>query len=140
MVKVNLLFVDVSREKESQCLEDFINIYRSESCLCKVKSKDYHDKWKKDAAYKLLEEKLKEIEPSSTKSTVVKKINNLRSSYRKELKKKRESMRTGSGVDEVYEPKLRYFKMLNFLDDQDVPRNSRSNIESDGENSVTEVS
>jgi len=32
------------------------------------------------------------------------------------------------------------FNMLSFLDDQDTPRNLRSNIESDDENSVSEVS
>jgi len=130
----------MSREKESQCIEDFINIYRSEHCLWKIKSKKYHDKCKRDAAYKLLVEKLKEIDSSATKSVVVKKINNLRSSYRKELKKIKESTRTGSGADDVYQPKLWYYNMLSFLDDQDTPRNSRSNIESDVENSASEVS
>ncbi|XP_022162645.1 uncharacterized protein LOC111028339 [Myzus persicae] len=128
----------MSREKESQCIEDFINIYRSEHCLWKIKSREYHDKCKRDAAHKLLVENLKEIDSSATKSVVVKKINNLRSSYRKELKKVKESTRTGSGADDVYQPKLWYFNILSFLDDQDTPRNSRSNIESDDENSVSE--
>ncbi|XP_026819049.1 uncharacterized protein LOC113558324 [Rhopalosiphum maidis] len=129
----------MSREKESQCIEDFINIYRSEDCLWKIKSKAYHDRCKKDAAYKLLVEKLKEIDSSATRSEVVKKINNLSSSYRKEIKKVKESTRSGSGADDVYQPKLWYFNMLSFFDDQDTPRNSHSNIESDDENSASEV-
>jgi hypothetical protein len=77
----------MSREREMQCLEEFINIYQSEFCLWKIKSKGYHDRPKKEAAYSRLLEKLKEIDSSATKSSVVKKINNLRSSYRKRIEK-----------------------------------------------------
>ena len=108
--------------------------------MWKIKSKEYHDRPKKEAAYSRLLEKLKEIDSSATKSSVVKKINNLRSSYRKELKKVKDSMKSGTGADEVYEPKLWYYKLLSFLDDQDIPRNSRSNVDSDDDKSGTEVS
>lgn len=128
------------REKETQCIKDFINIYHSESCLWKIKLKEYHDKHKKDAAYELLVEKLKEIDSTATRTSVVKKINNIRSSYRKKLKKVNESMRTRSEADEVYQPKLWYFKMLNFLTGRDIPRNLRSNHENKDENIETEVS
>lgn len=58
----------------------------------------------------------------------------MRSSYRKELKKIKESTKSGSGTDEVYQPKLWYFDSLRFLNDQETPRQSRSNIdESDNE-------
>ncbi|XP_031333976.1 uncharacterized protein LOC116163988 [Photinus pyralis] len=125
--------VIMSRARENTCLEEFIAIYRNESYLWQVKSKDYHDRGKKEAAYLKLIEKLKEIDPSCTKSTVLKKINNLRSSFRKEAKKVKDSMRTGSGADEVYHPKLWYYDLLNFVEDQEVSRNSRSNISDDEE-------
>jgi hypothetical protein len=35
-------------------LEDFIPAYESQSCLWRTKSKDYHDKAKRDAAYDIL--------------------------------------------------------------------------------------
>jgi hypothetical protein len=35
-------------------LEDFIRAYESRSCLWRIKSKDYHDKAKRDAAYDIL--------------------------------------------------------------------------------------
>ena len=130
----------MSYEREMQCLEEFINIYQSEFCLWKIKSKEYHDQPKKEAAYSRLLEKLKEIDSSATKSSVVKNINNLRSSYRKEFKKVKDSMKSGTGADEVYEPKLWYYKLLSFLDDQDIPQNSRSNVDSDDDKSGTEVS
>ncbi|KAG8231412.1 hypothetical protein J437_LFUL012422 [Ladona fulva] len=121
----------MKREKENQCLEEFILLYESEPCLWKMKSPDYHDRLKKDAAYARLVEKWKEVEPSSTKLTILRKINNLRSSYRKELKKVKESMKSGSLVEEVYVPKLWYFKLLQFLDEQEMPQSSRSSLHSD---------
>ncbi|CAH1991147.1 unnamed protein product [Acanthoscelides obtectus] len=47
-------------------------------------------------------------------------------------------MRTGSWADEVYHPKLWYYDLLKFAEDQQVSRNSRSNI-SDDEDSENEV-
>ena len=66
---------------------NFIEIYRNEPSLWFIKSKDYSNREVKNAAYGKLVNKLREIDPSANKDTVVKKINNLRSSYNKELKK-----------------------------------------------------
>ncbi|XP_067135388.1 uncharacterized protein [Centruroides vittatus] len=112
-------------------LEEFLKIYESEPCLWHVKNKEYHDRSKKEAAYLRLIEKLKEIEPNANKESVVKKINNIRSAYRKEIKKIKASIKSGAGTEDIYKPKLWYFELLRFLDDQDTPRSSRSNIDSD---------
>ncbi|CAH1955462.1 unnamed protein product [Acanthoscelides obtectus] len=95
--------------------------------------------WQERSGVLKIDKKLKEIDPSctTTVSTVLKKINNLRSSFRKEAKKVKDSMRTGSGADEVYHPKLWYYDLLKFVEDQEVSRNSRSNI-SDDEDSENE--
>ena len=52
----------------------------------------------KNAAYGKLVNKLREIDPSANKDTVVKKINNLRSSYNKELKKVQASNKSSGAV------------------------------------------
>jgi hypothetical protein len=63
-------------------LEEFIKIYESEPCLWQVKNKLHHDRVKKEAAYTRLIQKFKTIEPSNAcKDSVVKKINNIRSTY-----------------------------------------------------------
>ena len=49
--------------KENQTIVDFIEIYKDEPCLWKIKSEDYHDRTKKNAAYAKLCVKLQEIEP-----------------------------------------------------------------------------
>ena len=115
------------------------SVYKSETCLWKINSAEYRDRDLKHTAYLKLVTKLQEVEPASTKKTVVTRINGMRSNYRKELKKKRASMRTGSGADEVYTPTLCYFNDLNFLDDQETPRTSRTNIGNDDNETVVAV-
>lgn len=78
-----LVLAIMSRAKQN--LEEFIVLFRDLPCLWQTKSKDYHDRTKKAAAYEKLVQKLKEVEPQATKDCVLKEINNLRSSYRKEI-------------------------------------------------------
>uniref|UniRef100_A0A6P7FAQ7 Uncharacterized protein LOC114326385 n=1 Tax=Diabrotica virgifera virgifera TaxID=50390 RepID=A0A6P7FAQ7_DIAVI len=110
-------------------LEEFIKCYRNETCLWNVKSKDYHDRHKKNAAYDRLIIKYKPIDPSANREMVVKKINNMRTCYRKELNKAKKSLISGAGTDEVYVPRLWYFDLLNFLYDEEIPRRSISNMD-----------
>lgn len=117
-------------------LQDFIENYRNEICLWKTTCKDYHDRNKKNAAYNRLVEKYKSIDPNATRDIVVKKINNLRTTYKKELNKIKQSCKSGAGTDEIYKPRLWYFELLSFLYDQEVPRPSTSNIDED-ENEVS---
>ena len=87
----------VSRE----FLTEFIHMYRKYPCLWKVKSKEYSDRVKKNLAYEHLKIKLKEI---------VKKINSVRSCFRKELQKVNDSKTFGAGADDTYTPSLWYFQ------------------------------
>lgn len=111
-------------------VEEFINIYRNEPCLWQIKSKDYHHRDKKNAAYNKLIEQYRKLEPNANRDAVVKKLNALRTNYRKEKKKVEESTRSGAGTSDVYEPTLWYYELLKFLDDdQGTPRSARSNID-----------
>jgi FMN-dependent NADH-azoreductase len=67
-------------------LLEFIELFRQEECLWKVTSVDYYNRSKKDASYRTLIGKVQEVEPDATRDTVVKRINNLRSAFRKEHK------------------------------------------------------
>ena len=107
-------------------LEEFIRIYQSEPCLWRIKSKDYHDKGKRDAAYNRLVEPLKQIDPCADRDKVVKKINSLRTNHRK--KKIQETQHSGEGAEQIYEPTLWYYHLFDFLGDQDTPRSSSSNL------------
>ncbi|KAF5280657.1 hypothetical protein FQA39_LY05305 [Lamprigera yunnana] len=110
----------MSVRKRNRILEEFIEIYRSEPSLWQIKSNEYHDRFVT---------KLKEIEPDANKSSVIKKINNFRSTVRKQKKKRDMSMKSGAGTDNVYSPKLWYFDLFDFRGDHDVPSTSSSNLD-----------
>ena len=107
---------------------EFIDIYRQNPCLWKVKSKEYSDRNLKNSAYEKLVTKLKEKDENGNRDSVVKKINTLRSSFRKECKKVSASMKSGAAADAVYRPCLWYYELLLFLQDQETSRPSVNNI------------
>ncbi|XP_077289970.1 uncharacterized protein LOC143913829 [Arctopsyche grandis] len=112
---------------QTEFLIEFIDLLRENEPLWKVKCKDYYNRLKKKKSYEILVAKVKEVKPDATKDDVAKKINNLRSSMRKEFKKVKLSMK--SETNEVYQPKLWYYDNLKFLLDQD------DSIEKDAEDS-----
>lgn len=117
------------RQCSREFLTDFISLYESFPCIWRVKSKEYSDRDKKGEAYERLVEKFKEIDVNASRETVVKKVNSLRSVYRKELAKVNKSIRSGAGEDEIYKPSLWYFDLLHFLNDQETPRPSRNTMD-----------
>ena len=93
---------------------EFIELYRLLPCLWKVKSSDYFNKAKKQAAYEELLEVCKKIDKNADVDFVKAKIPSFRGSFRKELRKVRASKRSGAGEEEVYVPKLWYYDLLLF--------------------------
>lgn len=69
-------------------LVEFIEAYRNFPCLWRIKSNEYKDRNKKNRAYEELLNKYKEVDQSATIQTVKTKIDSLRGSFRKEMKKK----------------------------------------------------
>lgn len=94
-------------------LEDFIKAYRSQPCLWAVKNKEYHNKDRKAVAYNKLLEVYINVDPNANRETIIKKINGMRTNYRKEKKKVEEFSSMGS----IYVPQLWYYESLKFLDD-----------------------
>ena len=107
---------------------EFIERYRKEEALWKVKSKDYSNRMKKEDAYTRLLEYVKTFDSSLTREGVVRKISNLRNVFRRELKKKRQSQKSGIGAEDVYSPRLWYFSYLNFLTDGEETRTPISSV------------
>jgi hypothetical protein len=105
--------------------------------LWKVKSKDYSNRNLRNEAYEKLISKLKEIEPTADRDMVIRKINSLRSAFRRELKK--DCTHSGMSSEQVYEPHLWYFDLLSFTVDQETPRKGKSSMDSDNEDNETEV-
>ncbi|KAG8229020.1 hypothetical protein J437_LFUL007575 [Ladona fulva] len=78
----------------------FIDAYRSLPELWDTTCVSYSNRVKKVAAYDVLIEKLKPLEHDATRDSAVKKINNLRSVFRKELKKINESKKSGASAND----------------------------------------
>ena len=74
---------------------------------------------------------VKEIDSSVNRDSNKKKINALRTNFRKELKKVESSKPSSAGEEDIqyiYVPKLWYYHELTFLRDQELPRSAISNI------------
>lgn len=107
-------------------LIEFIEMYRSLPCLWRVKSSDYSNRQKKAEAYDKLLSLCKSVCPTATLELVKNKIANLRTVFKKELKKVEASVNAGASGEEIYIPRLWYFDLLKFTIDQDVPTPSMS--------------
>ncbi|KAL4715299.1 hypothetical protein ACJJTC_010869 [Scirpophaga incertulas] len=109
---------------------ELITLYKSFPCLWKIKSEEYKNKNLKDEAYKKIIDFCEEKGFSdANRDFVVKKLQSLRGSFRKELKKVTDSQRSGRGTDDVYKSSLWYYDYMLFTRDQEVPSNSISNLD-----------
>lgn len=106
------------RTQNKEFILEFIQCFKENSCLWKYTSTDYKNKNVKSVTYNKLLEINRKYDPNCNVAEVKKKIQSLRASYRKEKNKVQKSVKTGSGADEVYTPKLWYYKELDFLSDQ----------------------
>ncbi|XP_077148678.1 uncharacterized protein LOC143809484 isoform X2 [Ranitomeya variabilis] len=113
---------------DQEFVRELIDMYRSLPCLWKIKSADYSNRYKKKAAYEKLVALYKQHHPTETvdENIVRKKIQALRTVYKKELNKVEKSVKSGAGTDDVYVPKLWYYDLLAFTRDQEIPRPSKT--------------
>jgi hypothetical protein len=111
---------------------EFIELYRELPALWKVKSEMYKNRNVKNEGYEFLVEKMKTLIPHADREMVTKKINALRTNYRRELKKIKDSKCSGAGSD-VYTPTLWYFQDIDFLREQETPIAGTSTMNEDDE-------
>ncbi|XP_053947017.1 uncharacterized protein LOC128855838 [Anastrepha ludens] len=95
-------------------LGEFIELYQQEECLWHSKHPDYSNHSVRNKAYDRLVEKLKEVEPNPDRAMVVRKINSLRSAFRREFRK--------SNSKNNYETRLWYYDKLLFIAEQNTKR------------------
>ncbi|CAJ0958890.1 unnamed protein product [Ranitomeya imitator] len=111
-------------------VRELIEMYRSLPCLWQIKSAEYSNRNKKREAFAKLVALFQQHNPSEKvdESVVRKKIQGLRTVYKKELNKVVRSMKSGAATDEVYVPSLWYFDLLGFTRDQELPRTMASSM------------
>lgn len=99
-------------------LTEFIHLYRSFPCLWQVRYRGYKDRILRNRAYDALVHKLREVNPVADRETVIRKINTLRTAFRREYKKVRTSQRTVSNPRRRYKSSLWYYDILKFVAEQ----------------------
>lgn len=117
------------KRHERDVLLQLIHTYRDHPAVWKVKSKEYCNKIARGKGISALQDILKELEPNCTRDAVIKKINCLRTAFRREYKKIENSKTSGTSTDEIYTSSLWYFDEMLFVLDQDLPRESCSNLD-----------
>ncbi|XP_044739878.1 uncharacterized protein LOC123301208 [Chrysoperla carnea] len=114
------------KSNDPEFIKAFIELYKLNPCLWQIKHSCYTNKVVKQDAYAKLVKLYRAVEPNATIDTVKQKINNLRSSFRKELRKVRKN-KPGA----IYNPSLWYFNLLLFTADQEEFNKQDSNSNDD---------
>lgn len=83
----------------------FLECYQQYSCLWDKSIPEYKDRNKRDQA----EEALLNIFKLENVKALRMKIRSIRGTYNNEFRKVKKSMTTGSGVNEIYKPKLHWY-------------------------------
>ncbi|KAG8319758.1 hypothetical protein J6590_084521 [Homalodisca vitripennis] len=104
----------------------------------KVRSSEYSNKFKRDTAWEHLLQITKEKIPNADTNFVKRKVDNLRAAFGKEMRKVRDSTRSGASADDTYTPTLWYFELMKFTAEQEQPRKTKSNLDEDEENIIEE--
>ena len=99
-------------------LAEFIHLYRSFPCLWQVRYKGYKDRMLRNRAYDALVQKLREVNPVADRETVIRKINTLRTAFRREYKKVRISQKMVHNPRQRYRSSLWYYDILKFVAEQ----------------------
>ncbi|XP_063538518.1 uncharacterized protein LOC134747811 [Cydia strobilella] len=110
----------------TEAVTEFIRLFRKNPCLWKVKCKDYGNRHIRNVAYDELVDYCKKIGFSSAnREFVTKKIQNLRGSFRKEIKKVTEAQNSGGSI--VYKTNLWYYDLLYFTKGQEDDNKEEEN-------------
>ncbi|XP_049875471.1 uncharacterized protein LOC126373364 [Pectinophora gossypiella] len=104
------------RNREKKYLMRVIDLYRDMPYLWQKDNKLYSNKVMKAEGYRVLLEVYKQFDKNADITKIRKKLENLRTTYVKELKKVRASKQKAAGKQEVYVPTLWYYDRLSFLE------------------------
>lgn len=108
----------------------FLDKYEEYECLWNIRHNDYMNRNKRDAALQEIRDALIELEVNIPSLDFLrKKIKTLKTVYRQELIKVEKSKKSGAGVEDIYHPRLSWFKRADsFLRDVTISRASSTNL------------
>ncbi|XP_037935835.1 uncharacterized protein LOC119669871 [Teleopsis dalmanni] len=101
---------------------EYIEFYRSLPALWDVNCAEYNDKIKKEDAFRQLTRKYQERFPKADRKEALRKMNILRTNYKRELRRIKEIKKTSDGNKKDMSTTLWYFDAMKFLGDRKVHR------------------
>ncbi|XP_046386858.1 uncharacterized protein LOC124156375 [Ischnura elegans] len=110
-----------------------LECWRQYRCLWDMKDDHYSNRDRRNEAYNALLEIYKTSSGNATLSTLKKKLENIRTAYKREEKKVSASETTGAASDHVYVPKLWYYQYLSFLSEKPQISSGTETLEEEGE-------
>ena len=96
-------------------MEKLIACIEKLPCLYDMKSKDYENRALKTQAYNTIVKEMQRLKSSITLGEIKRKWKSLRTMYCQEIRKIKQSQRSGGENAEEYVPKLWCFQQLNYL-------------------------
>ncbi|XP_063383221.1 uncharacterized protein LOC134669544 [Cydia fagiglandana] len=112
---------EIIGDAERQSIIEILELYKDFPWLWDLNHAKYFDKDARSQSFEVLLECYQKYFPNTTVTDIRKKIEYLRSCYRRERKKVESSKTTGAGSTEIYQPNLWYYPYLNFLQEKTVP-------------------
>jgi hypothetical protein len=108
----------------------FLEIYETYEILWNIRLYDYSNKNKRESAFqKLMKELRDDGFQDITLEILRKKIKTIKTVYRQELAKVQKSKRSGAGTEDLYKPKLSWYKKADsFLNNVTAMRPSSSTL------------
>ncbi|KAL4711265.1 hypothetical protein ACJJTC_019106 [Scirpophaga incertulas] len=106
----------MATKQEKELLINILEIYKEMPYLWNKNDPNYKNKTMRYEGFRVLLEMYKNFDPEATMKTIKKRIENMRSTYLKEVKKVNASKHTGAGSQDIYVPSLWYFDNLSFLE------------------------
>ncbi|KAG6456480.1 uncharacterized protein LOC115447531 [Manduca sexta] len=110
---------------------EVISLYKNMPFLWDKSDPKYTSRQSREIGYNIILQKYKEHDKHANMAVLKKKIDNMRTSYRRELKKVLLSKRNSLTPEDRYVPELWYFDSLSFLDKHIVLQHNRDSSDED---------
>nr|XP_023029141.1 uncharacterized protein LOC111517282 [Leptinotarsa decemlineata] len=114
-------------------LTDFIEASREFPCLWKVKSNKYRDRNKRDEALNNLLLLTRDTIPTANLSFVKSRIESIKQSFRREFRKVRLKMKSGTAAEDDYKSRFWYYDLISFIADHETLSTSTTTLQEDEE-------
>lgn len=127
-VKMSQLVAQIGQSTKwtKEQISVLINAYKEETCLYAIQSPNYHNKHLRAEALMRVCNAVNNVRLNTTTKECQTKFHNLRNQFNVENAKRRSSIKSGAGTNDIYVPSLWYFNSMLFLEEYYGMRKTKS--------------